>query len=381
LRAKKGRRSPKRVVRGRPVPLTETAINQIEPYITEREIEAVTAYMRSGGWLTEFEKTRELEKMISNFLGIKHAVVVTNGTVGLYLALLALGVGRGDSVVVPNYTMIASPNSVRWACADVILADTERDTLCLDTNLAKLARNTKALMYVSINGRSGSMDDVTSFCKENGLFLIEDACQAFGSKWRGKKLGTFGDVGVFSLSPHKIITTGQGGVVVTDDDEIYERLLKLKDFSRVSPGVDAHTGIGFNFKFTDLQAVIGIEQMRNIEWRMNRKKWLYRQYQDGLAGLNNVEFLPMREETVPWFVDVILQGDRDSLVRSLKEQKIGSRPFYPPIHSQAPYRELPGDFPVSDDLAPRGVWLPSSLKLEFEDTERVCESIHQTLVA
>lgn len=350
-------------------------INQVEPYITENEIRAVNEYMRSGGWLTEYEKTALFEKMITEFLGVKYAVVVPNGTIGLYLALLAAGIGRGDSVIVPDYTMIASPNSVLWANSEVLLCDTERDTLCLDIQRVPTREDIRALMYVSINGRCGDMGEIVDYCKEREILLIEDACQSFGSKWNGKFMGTFGDIGVFSFSPHKIITTGQGGAIVTNNEDYYAKVKKLKDFSRVKPGVDIHTGIGYNFKFTDLQAVLGIEQLKTIEFRIRRKKEIYRSYMDALSDKkHHFSFLPIDlSQVVPWFIDVICEVPREAVVKALADNKIGSRPFYPPIHSQEPYKMQSGDFHVTEQLATRGLWLPSSLSLTQEDIQRVAE--------
>jgi len=355
-------------------------INQIEPYITENEIIAVTNYLKSGGWLTEHKKTEEFEKMIADFLGVKYAIVVPSGTVALYLSLLSLQIGPGDTVIVPDYTMIASPNSVKWTGAEVILCDIERDTMCLDLSKVKLKENTKALMYVAINGRSGNMNEVVKFCKDNGLYLIEDACQAFGSKWGNKFLGTFGDVGCFSFTPHKIITTGQGGAVVTNNEEIYRKVKGLKDFCRIQPGVDIHTNIGFNFKFTDIQAVIGIEQLKTIDYRIKRKKEIYQLYMDKLYNVKFIEFLPIDlEQTVPWFVDIIVENQdvRDKLHLYLKERNIGSRPFYPPIHTQTPYKGVKGLFEVTTDLAPRGLWLPSSIKLNKDEIEYIVKTIEK----
>lgn len=352
-------------------------INQIEPLITQNEINAMTEYLQSGSWLTEHKKTEEFEQMIADFLGIKYCVVVTSGTVALYLSLMALGISERDKVIVPDYTMIATPNAVEWAGGTTRLCDVDRDTLCLDIDKASsYTFMTSAMIYVSVNGRSGDMDKVVDFCKSNGLYLIEDACQAFGSKWNDKYLGTFGDIGVFSFTPHKIITTGQGGAVVTDNEDIYDKVKKLKDFCRVKPGIDIHTGIGYNFKFTDLQAVIGIEQMKRIYTRIQNKKDIYETYQEELSGVDFIEMLSVDfNNTVPWFVDILLKDvDRGDFISYLKDNGIGARVFYPPIHTQQPYL----DYIASDivtDVSQRGVWLPSSLGLSLEDIRYVCDVI------
>ncbi len=354
-------------------------INQIEPYITDNEIRAVSEYLKSGGWLTEFKKTEEFEKMLANFLGTKYAVVLTSGTVALYLALLALRIGRGDKVIVPNYTMIATINAVKWTGAEPVIADVDPANLCLDITKIKLDPACKAMIYVSINGRSSDMDGVRRFCREKKLALIEDACQAFGSKCGGKYLGTFGLAGAISFTPHKIITTGQGGAVVTDNEEVCQKVRKLKDFCRVSPGVDVHEDIGFNFKFTDLQAVIGIEQMKAIAFRIEQKKKIFGVYRQELSGVREVEFLSTDlNQTVPWFVDILLPADqvRDSLAAHLKKQNIGVRVFYPPLNHQAPYSHFTkGTFPVSESVVNRGLWLPSSISLDSEKIGYICAQI------
>ncbi len=352
-------------------------INQIEPLITENEVKAMTEYLRSDGWLTEFKKTEEFEQMIADFLGVKYAVVVTSGTAALYLSLLALGIGPGDSVIVPDYTMIATPNAVKWTGAEVLLCDVDKDNLCLDLEKdIEVKANTEAMIYVPINGRSGNMNGVIDFCNDNQLCLIEDACQAFGSKWNDKYLGTFGCVGVFSFTPHKIITTGQGGAIVTNSEKIYTRIKKLKDFCRTKPGVDVHTGVGFNFKFTDLQAVIGIEQLRQIDYRIGCKYRLYEKYAE---ELDNVEFIEMLStnlaQTVPWFVDILLKDVyREDFISYLEQNGIGSRQFYPRIHYQQPYSKH-GIILGESDFSFKGLWLPSSINLSMEEIKYICDVI------
>lgn len=353
-------------------------IHQVEPYITENEIKAVTGYLKSGGWLTEFKETQEFGKTIGDFVGMKHSVVVTSGTVALYLALLALGIGKGDKVIVPNYTMIATINAVKWAGAEPLLVDVCPDNLCMDIEDIKLDPACKALIYVSINGRSGDVSEVKNYCSDNKLFLIEDACQSLGSKYDNRYLGTFGDVGVYSFTPHKIITTGQGGAVVTDEDGIHSKIKKLKDFHRTAPATDWHDGIGFNFKFTDLQAVVGIEQMKMIEFRIRRKKEIFSRYLKRLESVREIGFLPTNfKDTTPWFVDIFLSSRevRDNFATYLKEQGVGSRPFYPPISHQEIYSDTSRKYPVSESAAYKGLWLPSSIGLTDEKIDYICEKI------
>ena len=354
-------------------------IHQVVPYVTDEESRALDAYLKGGGWLTEFGKTRELEASIAEFVGAKHGICVTSGTVGIYLTLKAAGVGPGSKVAVPNYTMVASINCILWCDAEPVICDVHADTFCADLSTIPNPEEIDALVYVAMNGRSEAMAQVVAFCEQHNIKLIEDTAQAMCSLSNGQALGTFGVAGIYSFTPHKIMTTGQGGIVVTNDDDVAERVRKLKDFHRVGAGVDDHDGIGFNFKFTDLQAVVGIEQFRIIDFRIQQKRNMYRRYQERLSEISEVElFAADLEQNVPWFIDVLVkdQETRDNLIGHLKEKQIGSRKFYPPINSQQPFSHFPpGSFPVSEDRAPRGIWLPSSVGITDDEIDRVCSTV------
>ena len=351
-------------------------INQMEPWIGEEEKKAVLEYLDSGGWLTEFKHTREFERVVAGYVGSRHASVLSNGTVTLYAALAALGVGAGDEVIVPDYTMIASANTVVLAGARPVFVDVEPATACLDLDLTEraLTPRTKAIMLVSVNGRAPDMARAVALARRHGVALLEDAAQSLGSRWGGRHLGTFGALGSFSFSAPKVITTGQGGVLVTDDDGLIERVRKVRDFGRVRDGVDEHVALGFNFKFTDLQAVVGLAQMTKLPWRVERKKAMFARYREGLADVPEVELLPTDlEATSPWFIDVLVPDPR-ALRERLHARGIGSRPFYPPVHTQAPYREA-ARFPVAESLSRRGLWLPSSSFLDDATIARICDEI------
>jgi len=350
-------------------------INQMEPWIDEHEIRHMTEYLSSGGWLTEFKKTQEFEERIAAYTGAKHCVVVANGTVSMSVAYWAMGLGPGDEVLVPNFTMIATPNAVRLVGATPVLVDVDPTTLGMDLNRAAAAvtPRTKAVAYVSLNGRASDMAAWQSFCAERNLFLLEDAAQSLGSFQNGRHLGRFGGIGSFSFSSPKIVTTGQGGALVTDDDELARLIRKIKDFGRVRGGIDWHDMMGQNFKFTDLQAVIGIEQMKKLPWRVERKKEIYRRYAEHLRGIPEIEMLRTSEETAPWFVDVYVPGP-EQLQEYLKARQIGSRTVYPPISKQKIYPVL-GSYPVSENYCARGLWLPSSSFLTDATVDRICGEI------
>lgn len=352
-------------------------INQMEPWLGEEEQLAINEYLKAGGWLTEFKKTREFEKMIADYVGSKYVSVVNNGTTALAIALMAKGIGRGDEVIVPDYTMIASANAVVLAGAKPIFVDVDSKNLCLDYELTKQAINdkTKAIMLVTINGRYPEIEKFVELSKKDNLFLLEDSAQSLGCFYKGKHLGTFGDVGTFSFSSPKIITTGQGGAIVTDNKELHEKILMIKDFGRKKAGVDCHEAMGYNFKFTDLQAVIGIEQMKKLDWRVKRKKEIYQLYKKLLSNIKEIEFIETdTENTAPWFID-ILTDKRESLIDFLREKEIGTRPFYPAIHTQQSYNHILKSFKISEEISRRGLWLPSSSFLKDEDVMNICSSI------
>lgn len=353
-------------------------INQIEPWFTGRESRLVGEYLRSGGWLAEFGKTQEFEKQFADAIGAEYAVATNNGTVALTLCLMALGIGKGDEVIVPDYTMIATPNSVLLAGAKPVFADIEPKTLCLDADKLPITKKTRAIIHVSINGRGGDIVKLRNICKDRNIHLIEDSCQSFTSKHKGKFLGTFGEMGCFSLTFHKIITTGNGGVIVTNDKNLYNKIGGLKNFGRSKGGEDRHETIGYNFKFSDLQAVIGLAQMSNLAERVKRKKALYKFYQDNLTGVPGIEFLKIDlKETTPLFADILVPAKmRPKLINYLRQNNIDSRAFYPSITTQPAYRGYTkAKFPVSRELSQRGLWLPSSLTLKESELEYICNKI------
>jgi len=353
-------------------------INQIEPWIGEEEKRAIAEYLDSGGWLTEYKHTREFERMIAEYVGCKYVSVVTSGTVALAAAIMALGIKGDEEVIIPDFTMIASANAAILAGAKPVLVDVDKKNLCLNLNLVKKAvtTRTKAIMLVSLNGRSPNMEEFVDFCRCNNFFLIEDAAQSLGSRYRGRHLGTFGDVGCLSFSFPKIITTGQGGAILTNNKEIYDKVLKIKDFGRPVSGVDYHEIMGFNFKFTDLQAVIGIEQMKKLKYRVQRKKQMFRIYKELLGNISGIGFIETNlKDTTPWYMDIILKGRRDVLASYLKERGIRTRPFYPAVHTQPPYSQTKNNFLNSEWAAKSGLWLPSSAFLTDEDVHYVCNHI------
>ncbi len=353
-------------------------INQMEPWIGIEEKQALIEYLDGGGWLTEFKKTREFEQKIAEFVHSKYVSVVNNGTTSLIIALMALGIEKGDEVIVPDFTMIASSNAIILAGAKPVLVDIDPNNLCLDLDKAEKAitSRTKAIMYVSINGRSHEITKVLALAKKHNLHIVEDAAQSLGSTSNGKHLGTFGDIGSISFSSTKIITTGQGCALFTDDIQLFQKISLIRDFGRPKSGVDYHEVVGFNAKFTDLQAVIGIEQMKKLSWRVQRKKEIYKIYMDCMEGIDDLEFINTNlVETSPWFIDILVRNRRSELMSFLSKRGIGSRVFYPSIHTQPPYSWVKGDFSISAEISRRGLWLPSSSFLSDDTILLICKNV------
>jgi perosamine synthetase len=354
-------------------------IPQMEPWFTKEEADAVYKYMTAGGWLTEFRQTEAFEKVIADFTGARHCIVVNNGTISLSLAAMAAGIGPGDEVIVPDYTMIATPNSLRLFGAVPVFVDVELETLCLDLDLCEqaLTDRTRALILVTANGRypRTGIAAFEDFCKRHDLMLIEDSAQSLGCNFPdGRHMGRAGCIGSFSFSAPKVISTGQGGALITDKDELATALRQLKDFGRASGGNDIHPVMGWNFKFTDLQAVVGIEQMKKLDDRLQRTREMHQRYTDNLQDVPGVTLFDQDlEHTTPWFIDALVE-DREALIDHLRANEIGSRVMYPPINRQEAYG-INVNFPAAERVGAHGLWLPSAAQLSNDDIDRVCEVI------
>lgn len=346
-------------------------IPQNEPDYGQREIDAVMDYLRSGGWLTEYKQTREFERLYAKRLGVEYAITVTSGTAALAMAVMALDIS--GEVIVPDYSIIATATAVELAGATVKLADVELSTHCLDPGFLEsvITTDTEAVMIVPNNGRSPN-DAVFEIARDCGLKIIEDSCQCFGSKHGDRSFGTLGDVGCYSLSHHKIVTTGQGGVVVTDDPGVYEKVCRLRNFGRsMTSGLQEYSRPGYNFKFNDILASFGIVQLETVDERLEKKREIYERYRKNLDDI--AEFSAIGDGNILSVVDILVDDPR-GLQKYLSSKEIETRLFYPPIHTY--YNGATDeDYPNSCRLFERGLWLPSSSKLTLEEVDLVCREI------
>lgn len=353
-------------------------IPQMEPWFDNEETSACYEYMKSGYFVTEFHKTKEFEKMICDFTGMKHCIVTTSGTMALVMSLMAIDIDIDDEVLVPDFTMIATPNSIKMMKAKPVFIDIDDTlTMSIDDAKKKITDKTKTIIYVSLNGRYNNIQELIDLCKEYNLYLIHDSAQNLQNHTQNN---SFGDMSIFSFSPPKIISTGNGGAIVTNNDQLANKLRKIKDFGREKGGIDIHDEFGLNFKFTDIQAVIGIEQMKKLEWRINRMKEIWNLYYDKLSKCSKITMIYNNANWCPWFIDIFVNNfdkkTRDDLQYYLKENNIGSRPVYPPCHSQKVYKKYNNmSFPNTDKWTRSGLWLPSSTKLTDEEINYVCDKI------
>ena len=360
-------------------------IPQMEPRFGERERQMVDEYLRHPGFVTEYMRTAEFERAIADFTGARHCVVVNNGTVSLMAIGLALGLQPGDEIIVPNFTMIASANAFRALGVRPRFVDVERSTLCLDLEETRsaLRASVKAILLVNANGRYPSypIAALAELARAAGVSLIEDAAQGLGSFYPdGVHVGLKGLLGSLSFSAPKIISTGQGGALITNDDEIATRLRRVKDFGRDCGGLDYHPHFGLNFKFTELQACIGLAQLADLPVRIHRKKEIWRRYQSNLQGVGGIELFPHDlEHTTPWFIDALVER-RAALVDFLSGRRIKTRVMYPPLNKQPIYQETISHR-VSELVGTDGLWLPSHSHLSDEEIDYVCHAIREFYVS
>jgi perosamine synthetase len=355
-----------------------------KPEMTGGELPRLAGVLERN-FLNDGPLTRELEERIAQRAGTRHAVAVTSGTAAISLALMANDIGPGDEVIVPDLTFIATANAVRMAGGTAVLADVElaRFTLSVEAVERALTPRTRAIVTVDVNGRGADYRELEPFCRKRGLVLVCDSAEALGSAHAGRPLGGFGDAGCFSFSANKTVTSGQGGMVVTNSTAVYHRLLELKDQGRPkrgSGGDDLHPTMGFNFKFTDLQAAVALAQLDVFDQRLSqarrRDAW-YCAALDGLPGVVMPDYTSEPGEVHQW-TDVLLE-DRETVRGVLAEQGIGVRGFWFPIHSQTPY--LAGDerFPNASHISQRGLWLPSNFSITEDDVAQVAAAIRSAI--
>lgn len=323
----------------------------------------------------------EFERQLASYLGVPYVVATTSGSTALLMSLWAAGVGSGDEVIVPNRTWIATAHAPLLLGATVKLVDVEPERPIIDAALIEnaITERTRAIIPVHLCGRSADMRAINRIANRSGLVVIEDAAQAFGSRNTDGFLGTQSDMGCFSLSVSKIISTGQGGFIATRSEETYRKLVLMRTHG-VSDIINADWNIpGFNFRFTDILAAIGIVQLKLLPSRIERAKKIYQLYTEGLAGLPFLKFIPINLESgaVPIYVEVLCEC-RDDLLNFLADKGIQCRPFYPDLDRARYFNSLEG-YPNSANFGKNGMSLPTGPEQPLENIYEVIDAIKSFL--
>jgi perosamine synthetase len=331
--------------------------------------------LSSGRFLELFESS------FAAFCGVPYAVACTNATAGLHLALLAAGVGPGDEVIVPTLTYVSTANAVRYCGARPVLADSEPRTLNLDPArlAALLTPSTRGIIVTHLYGHPADMEPVLELAAGRGLFVLEDAAEAHGAEYRGRRAGSLGDMAVFSFYGNKIVTTGEGGMVTTADARLHARLRALRGQGADPRHRYLFNEVGYNYRLTDIQAAIGLAQMENVDAHLATRRQIACWYERHLAPLDGALSFPVEEPWARhayWMYTVLLHPGigRDDFMSALLEDGIETRPFFIPMHLLPPYREPASCYPVAEDLARRGLTLPTHGLLTEEDIIRIARS-------
>ncbi|MBI4764376.1 MAG: DegT/DnrJ/EryC1/StrS family aminotransferase [Deltaproteobacteria bacterium] len=357
-----------------------------EPWIDHEEIDLVMDCLKSGWISSQGKYIEEFETAFSGFCGTRFGVATSNGTTALHLALLTLGIGPGDEVIVPALSFIASANVVLYTGAKPVFADVDERTWTLDPSKLRplITNRTKAIIPVHLYGHPADMGPIMKLAEENQLWVIEDAAEAHGAEYKGEKVGSLGHMGCFSFYGNKIISTGEGGMIVTNNPEWVEKARILRDHGMSKKIKYWHPVVGYNFRMTNIQAAIGLGQMTKLGRLIEKKREIADRYTQGLK--KNRGLILSAEETwaksVYWLYSIILKPEieknRDDLITFLAQAQVESRPVFYPIPDLPPYHGF-GTFPAASRISKGGISLPSGFNLTSSEQNQVIELIQSYL--
>jgi perosamine synthetase len=358
-------------------------IKQIQPVIDGNEERFIKKIVKTT-FITENKFSKEFEEKIRKKVNAKYAIVVNNWTSGLYCCAKALNLKKNDEILVPNITFASSVSSMLLANLKVVLCEIDENDYSINLKLAEklISKKTKAIMIVHLFGECSNIEETKSFARKHKLKIIEDAAQAFGGKYKQKALGTFGDVGGYSFYGNKSITTGEGGIAITNNRSIAQKIRKLKNYGRLNKGTYRHSSVGYNFKFTDLNAAIGLAQLKKINKIFLKKKFIDDFYRTKLGHLKEIKFSNTNSfsEPIYWFT-VIRAKKKNSLSRYLLKKRIETRDFFLPMHLQSCFKKDSNvlnknqKFTTSVKLYKTGLCLPSSANITKSDLNYVVKMI------
>jgi len=350
-----------------------------EPEIGEEELQNVTEAVKSGWVSSKGPFIEEFEKGFSSYLGVKHGVTTSSGTTALHLALAALEIGKGDKVFVPSLTFVATANVVTYTGAKPIFIDSHPEYWCMDPSRIeeKIDDQTKAIIVVHLYGHPCDMDEIMRIAEDHELYVIEDCAEAHGAEYKGRKVGKFGIISCFSFYGNKIITTGEGGMSLTNNKELADKMRILRDHGMNPRKKYWHDVIGFNYRMTNLQAALGVAQLKKIEDLINKKRHISSIYKRLLRHLNTIKPAPEMPwaKNVYWLYSVLVKKSlRDRIIEHLERMGIETRPFFNPIHVLPPYKS-PLKLPIAEELSSGGLNLPSGPQLSENQIQEVVESL------
>ena len=366
---------------GEPIPLAQ-------PDVGPREEELVLEVLRSG-MLSLGPMGPRFERAFADWVGTKHAAAVSSGTAGLHLGLVRAGVGPGDEVITSPFSFISSANCALHAGADVAFADIDPTTFNIDPAAleAAITPRTKAIVPVHIFGLPSDIEAISAIARKHDLAIVEDGAEALGAVRQGKKIGTHGSPTIFAFYPNKQMTTGEGGIVTTDDDAVYEDILSLRNQGRADSGAWLeHDRLGWNYRMDDLSAAVGLAQVERLDAILGKRTAVADRYTTLLAGIPGVTLPSVVEGDVrSWFVYTVLLEpgvDRNAVIGLLAERGVASKPYLPSIHLQPLYRargHREGEFPVSEAISARALALPFFGNLTLEQQQRVAAELTAVL--
>ena len=354
-----------------------------EPLLLGSEKEYVADCLDSN-WISSQGKYIEgFERKFAAYCDCKYGIATTNGTTALHLALVTLGIGKGDEVIIPTFTMAASAFAVVYTGAKPVFVDCTPDTWTIDVNRIEeaITKRTRAIMPVHIYGHPCEMDPIWDLAREYNLLIIEDAAEAHGAEYRKKRCGSLGNIGCFSFYANKIITCGEGGMIVTNNRELAEKARSLKDLCHSRKKRFLHTDIGFNYRMTNLQAAIGLAQLENIDYyvaRRRRHAHLYIKHLTDVPGIT----LPVEKawaKNVYWMFGILVSGNRNGIMQELQGKDIQTRPFFVPMHQQPMFIGSGEDCLVAEKIGQEGFYLPSGSGLRAEQIKYICETLKEVL--
>lgn len=333
----------------------------------------------TGKYITSFEET------FSKYCGVKYGVATSNGTTALHLALAALGIGVGDEVIVPDITFAATINAVIYTGATPVIVDIEEESWCIDPNEIEKAitSRTRAIIPVHIYGQPCDMDRICDIAMKHSLYVVEDCAEAHGAEWGNKKVGSFGAISCFSFFGNKVITTGEGGMCITNDESLNQKMRVLRDHGMSKERKYYHEVIGFNYRMTNLQAAIGVAQVERIDSILNWREDLESEYRSTLSKIDGVSLqkmdLPDRKK-IAWLVSILVdEKKRDAVLRELKENGIDSRPFFVPLSEMDIYKKYARKCNNSKRISRMGLNLPTTYGVGSEEIEKIATIIELIL--